>query len=180
MADIREWIKGISFFVFVTLLFYYFWTNIFSNIIAFVGTDIFNIGDSTEIAILKGMVWASFVILYLSVGSIYLVYSIIGGSKGDIKTRPLEFLKAIGIWVVLMPFLTFIYGLVYYMQTSLASATSTVLDNTSLTTASTFTWVFALLILVTLVVVPFIYVIKGYGVELFGGGEKTGGEVQGV
>lgn len=170
MANLNEIGKGITFFIFVTIMAYFLWNNIFSNIIEFVGTDVFSIGaDATDsIVILKTIAWVSFVLLYLAIGGVYLLFTIISGSKGEIETHPTEFLIALGLWSILMPFLTFIYGLVYYLQSSLATASTGLMDASSLTLANQFSWLFALIELVVLVTVPFIFVIKGYGVNLFG------------
>lgn len=167
MADIREWGKGITFFLFVTLMFYFLWTNIFSNIIEFVGSDVFQIGTEagTSMAIMKAMAWVSFVLLYLSIGGIYLIYSIIIGARGG-KTYPLEFLKAIGLWAILMPFLTFIYGLTFYMVDTLNA--SNVIDTGMETTATMFSWILGLIVMTALVIFPFIFIIKGYGINIMG------------
>lgn len=168
MPNIKEWGKGISFFLFVTLLFYFLWNNIFSNIIEFVGTDIFSIGESASIAILKTTAWTSFLMIYLGISGVYLIYSIIAGSQGNVKTEPIEFLKAIGIWSILMPIFSFIFGLIYKLQEGLISGTTGLMDATSFTTANTFTWIIALIGLAGLTGIPFIYIIKGYGINITG------------
>lgn len=169
MANLGEWAKGITFFMFVTIMFYFLWDNIFSNIIDFVGTDIMNIGSNanTSIAIMKTATWVSFVLLYLGVGGVYLFHTIIVGANGNIETKPLELLKAIGIWAVAMPFLTFLYGLTYVLVDVMNN--SNIIDSSLETTASKFSWIFSLIIFIALTVFPFIYVIKGYGIDLFGG-----------
>lgn len=174
MANISEWIKGITFFIFVSLLFYFLWHNIFSNLIDFVGTDMFNIGSdgNTSLLLMKGGAWVSFVILYLGVGGVYLIYAMMAGSTNEIKTQPLYFLVAIAVWSVMMPILTIIFGLVYFMSTTLATATGNMMDATSLTTANSFSWILALISMLGLIGFPFYFVLKGYGINLFGEKEE--------
>lgn len=164
MANLGEQLKGITFFIFVTILFYFLWSMIFSNIIEFVGTDLFNIGTEagTSLGILKTLAWVSFIFLYLSVGGVYLFYSIIMGSKGEIDTNPIMLLKAIGVWSVMMPFLTFIYGLMFFLVDTLNGAN--LINDGMETTASGFAWIMALIAVTFMTLVPFYYVLLGYGV----------------
>lgn len=171
MAQLTEWAKGITFFIFATLLYYYFWDNIFSNIINFLGTDIFGIGSegTTSIAIMKTMAWISFVFLYLSTSGAYLIYTIIIGTQNNLKTNPLELLKAIGIWTIIMPFLTFIYGLIHFLTYNLNTAN--ILNATDQATASQFSWILAIIMLLAMIGIPFLYILKGYGADIIGTNE---------
>lgn len=166
MANIQEWAKGITFFIFVTLMFYFLWQYIFSGVIDFMGQDIFGIGSegSTSIAILKTAAWVSFIFLYLGTGGVYLFYSIIIGTTGTIVTEPLQLLKGIALWVILTPILSFFYGLTHILVTALNN--SNILDATLQGEATTFSWIFALIILAMTIILPFIYILKGYGVDI--------------
>lgn len=164
MADIQEWIKGITFFLFASFLFYFFWDNIFSNIITYVGTDLFNIGSegTASIAILKTVGWVSFTFLWLTTVPIYAFYTILSGSRNDVKTQPLELLKGIGIWTIMMPFLSFIYALIHFLVTSLNN--SQIIDSTLQDTATNLSWVMGTILLLILTFIPFYYILKGYGI----------------
>jgi len=169
VADIKEWAKGISFFMFVTVFFYFFWNNIFLTIINFLGTDIFGIGAEavTSLTILKSLGWVSFIVMWLSTAPIYLIFAITAGSRNEVKTQPLQLLKGIGLWTVLMPFLTFIYGIVYYLVTILNG--TKIIDSGMEQTATGFSWVLAIIVLIIMTAIPFYYILKGYGIKI---GEK--------
>lgn len=72
-----------------------------------------------------------------------------------------------------MPFLTVIYIIITSLTETLGTATTTMMDATSTGTASTFSWILAIIILMILTIVPFIYVIKGYGINILGKEETT-------
>lgn len=172
MADLKEWAKGITFFMFVTIMFYFFWTNIFSNIISFLGSDIFGIGAdaTTSLTILKSMGWVSFIVLWLTTSPIYLIFAITAGSRNEVKTQPIELLKGIGMWCLLMPVLSFVYGLVHFLVSILNGAN--IVDAGMQSTATGFSWVLGLIVLVAMTGIPFYFVLKGYGVDI--GGKKNG------
>lgn len=172
MADINEWFKGITFFIVATFLFYFLWDTIFSGIITFLGTDIFGIGSeaNTSLTILKAVGWISFIFLWLATTPMFLVYSIIAGSRNEVKTSPLYLLKGIGAWAIMMPVLSFIYGLVHFLTTTLNNAD--IIDTGMETTATQFSWIMAIIFLMALVFVPFYYILQGYGIEL--GNKKKG------
>lgn len=168
MADIREWAKGLATFALVTLAYYFLWQNVFSNIIEMMTQDLLNIGSeaNTSMAIMKAIAWATFVILYLATGGVYLIYTIMVGAKGKITTKPVELLKAIGVWSVAMPIMVLIHGIVYIMTNTLTD--SGMLDAGGQNIATNFSWILAILSIIVLIGIPFTYVLKGYGVDLFG------------
>lgn len=176
MAKFANYIKGILMFLVITLMFYYYWDNIFSNLIEFVGTDWLDAVDgdrSTSLAILKSVAWISFVVLYLAVGPILLIVNIIS----DKDTKPLETFKGIGIWALTMPIFSIFYGVMYLIIDTLNDVminNPELMDEATRTTADTFSWIFGLLGLAILTAVPFYFVLKGYGLDLgFGGGERN-------
>jgi len=173
MADIKEWVKGITFFLFVSIMFYFFWNNIFVNIINFLGTDIFQIGAEavTSLKILKTIGWVSFIVMWLTTAPIFLIFAITAGSRNEVKTQPIELLKGIGLWALLMPVLSFIYGIVHYLVTILNGAD--IIDAAMEQTATGFSWIFAIIILVAMTGIPFYFILKGYGVDI--GGKKQDG-----
>lgn len=157
-----------GFFFFVSLMFYFLWEYIFSNIIEFIGTDIFGIGSTaaTSLAIMKTATWISFIFLFLGVGGVYLIYAIVQGTSGNIKTRPLNFLYAIGAWCFLTPLFHLLHGIIYYMTTAL-NATD-VMNAGMETTATTFAWILGLVAMVAMIAIPAYFILKGYGKNLFG------------
>ena len=169
MVNIREPAKGITFFIFITLMFYFLWGNIFSNIIEFASTDFFGTSDTGSLAILKTIAWVSYIFLYLSVSTVFLIFSIIQGVTSNVRTRPLELFKAIGAWCILMLLISFVFGLIVMLQTTL-SGVGIISDSlgSDVSQANTFTWIIGFLSLLGLILVPFYYVLKGYGVDVFG------------
>lgn len=181
MANLLEWIKGIIIFIFINIVFYLWWTNIFSNLIEWVGTDMLGIGASavTSLAILKTFAWISFILLYLTTAPVYLIYSIIQGSSGNAKTNPIDLLIGLGVWMISMPLLIIFYGVFYYIQSSLSTATSTIMDSASITIADQITWLLGLVGIIIITVAPFYFILRGYGLNLFGNkvNEGLGGTI---
>lgn len=172
MADIKEWFKGISFFLVATLLFYFFWDNIFLNIIEFLGTDIFGIGAeaTTSLTILKAIGWVSFIFLWITTVPAYLIFAMIAGARNEVKTRPLKLLQGIGVWAVMNPVLSFIYGLIHFLVSILNSAD--IIETSMETTATQISWVLGIIILLGMTLIPFYFIIQGYGFDI--GGNKGG------
>ena len=168
MAQINEYIKGIVMFILTSLMFYYWYDNIFLNLITWAGTDLLSTGLTTSITILYAMAWVSFVIIYITVCPLYLVYAIMIGSKNDVKTEPIELLKGVGVWAVSLPLMTIILGLMYKLIDTLNTATASLMDSGSLTMADNFSWIITLLVIIAVNVYPFICIVKGYGIKLFG------------
>lgn len=126
-------------------------------------------GETTSITILKTMAWVSFIFIYLSVSPIYLFYSIVNGSKGGEKTKPLNFLKAISVWSVSMILLIIIFGLVFNLVSILNGIDIAPEIESS---ATTFSWIITLLAIIGINIVPFYYIIEGYGINLIGKTEQ--------
>lgn len=169
MANIKEWIKGIGIFIFTSIMFYFFWDNIFLNLINWAGTDFICAGEvactsglATSFTILKTTAWVSFIAIYLAVSPLYLIFCIMNGARNDIESNPIELLKGLGIWAVSMPFLVIILGIIYRLIESLESATSSFID---VTIAGNFAWVITLLVMIGVTIFPFIFIVKGYGIK---------------
>lgn len=175
MANLIEWFKGISIFIFINIVFYLWWTNIFSNLIEWVGTDMLGIGAGavTSLAILKTMAWISFIIIYLATAPIYMIYCIIQGSSGNNKTNPLDLLIGLGVWMISMPLLTIFFGVMYYIINSLSSATATIMDASSITLADQISWLFVLIGVTVITLAPFYYIMRAYGVNTVLGGTNV-------
>lgn len=167
MANLQEWAKGGLFFIFVTIMFYFYWTNIFSNLLEYVGTDWLGVGaDSVNsLKILKSISWVSFIIIYISTGVGYLLFCILAGSRNDVDTSPLDLLKGIGIWAISLPFFSVLYSIMYMLITTLSTATSGLMDAESLSFATQFSWFLALMGVGAVTIAPFYYILKGYGVD---------------
>lgn len=196
MANIKEWIKGILMFVLVTFIFYFWWQNIFSNILEFVSTDLFSTGATTSLSIMKTMAWISLIFIYLGGGPIYLIYTIIAGTKDDVTTEPENILIGIGIWMVSMPILMALFGIGYYLidtmsrivgtQTSTITSlggtesTTTLMDAGSITLANQFSWFLLLGGVIIITLVPLYYIIKAYGVNLLGEKKDSNMGLRGV
>jgi hypothetical protein len=161
MVEIREIIKGITIFIFTTLLFYFLWQNIFSNILDWAGTNFITGSPDASTNILKAFAWVSFIVLYLFSSPIFLVYSIITGSRDEVKTKPLEILKGISIWCVSMPLASVVYLIVDSIVTSGAGIGT--MDAGALAMAITMSWLIAFIVIVVVDLVPFIFILKGYG-----------------
>lgn len=172
MAELKEWLKGITFTIFGALLFYFFWNNVFANILNFVLTN--GLTDTQDTQILGAIAWVSFVLLFIMSVPVYFIYSIIVGASRDQKTHPLEILKGIAVWCVMMPFLVMVTaivsGLIDALPTISGEAQNIATGQTVswsnadiLSGVSTFGWFMAFVAVIGMVFVPFYYILKGYG-----------------
>lgn len=178
MANMNEWAKGIGMFLFTSIMFYFFWDNIFLNLINWAGTDMMSTGLASSVLILKTIAWSSFLIVYLAVSPLYLVYCIIAGSRNDVETDPIELLKGIGIWAITMPLAIIILGVMYFLISTLGGATTNIMGASNITFADQIAWIITLLAMIGVTIAPFIYIIKGYGLKsrvkmLEGGGNES-------
>lgn len=165
MAKIGEWFKGITFFIFVTLMFYFFWDNIFQNLLNFAGSFVGSSGGTydTSYRIISTMSWISFVFLYIMVCPGFLLFSIINGANGEKETKPLELLKSVGIWALITPILVMVFMILSTLISAFSGNPGN-LDTGSFAMFNSFSWLLGGITLIGMCAFPFYFALKGYNV----------------
>lgn len=105
--------------------------------------------------------WVSFALVYLLTCPVFLIYSLISGSRDNVETNPIELLKGIAVWVVSLPFALVIFKIVDTLVSALNS--SNILDAANQTVATQFSWILGLILIVGMTLLPFYFIMKGYG-----------------
>lgn len=152
-------------FLFTSIMFYFFWDNIFMNLINWAGTDMMNTGLTNSVNTLKSFAWVSFILVYLLSSPIYLLFCLISGVRNDVNTEPIEILKGIGIWAVSIPLMIILLGIMYNLIGGLGEATNNIMDTASLTFADNISWIITLLVMIVINVFPLFFIMKGYGIN---------------
>lgn len=170
MPNLGNWIKGIVMFILVTMIYFFWYPNIFSTILGMLGTDYAQSGEIISLQILTTLGWVTFVFAYLALGPIFLIYSIIAGSSGNVNTSIKDLLIGLGVWILSMPLLSVFFAIMYIIITTTSGATTGLMDASATTMADNFSWFFVLMGVLIGALAPFYWIIKGYGVKLGWGG----------
>ena len=130
----------------------------------FIGNfSISGVTDVGSIAILKTFAWISFVLLFIASVPMFIFYTILQGSKNQGSSHPLEILKGIACWLIIAPIGLIMYVMLASLTSGLTTATTSLMDSSSLTMASNFSWLVGFLCIALTNAFPFYYILRGYG-----------------